>query len=1087
MRKALIFIVVAIALACAVFSVSSEDFLNANFHYNEISFNQIFMKIVSFFKGGITGLMGYSGTSNANLTVWDDTDSSTKYIDEQIYFFANFTNSTTVLDDTLANVSICINFTTPICENMSFNSTSKLWQFNLSPFFYGTFNWSVNATSIVENLAANDTVTIVNRCLNVSKLTEDYYIKTSRTICSGNHSTNYSIVFYNVSSIELNCNNAVLRGGFPSENPQPLIFIENGSNLYIHDCIFFNSSGNDIRANSSIYLNIENILSNFNNATDSTLIFINSNFTTINNVRIYNSKAVFGLGLGDIYSDKKVLNNSITNLYVENVSSPLFGNLSTNFSSNLSLVEQLTGGLKAIGFGVINQIDLRASDINIKNIEGVCAGQVDSNRSIYTDMTLHSCSNIGFVDGSMRDNSPKKITFENASIYDSGFAIALASILTNVSGDASSSIKNINIYNSTYVLAAAFENLNSSYIFSNIKAYDSSTAFFGQGAKANLRDSYLEITQPVKLQNSTVSFLNVTFDKSAPSSFDDNSLFIVKWLFSVLAIDNLLEPVQNANVTLYNSSGVVFSELTNSSGLTGWKELTEFEEDLLGKNYQQYTNLTVLSPEYLPSIFYPVINESQRYTALLLGNYSIVVFSPVNGSYYNSHTINLTYVVLFYNDTDSCWFINTTGKRINLTNCTNTTFTALEGLNNISVFANSTKGNTTFSKIFFIVDTVKPNITFFNISLETNTSVVIRWNASEDVNMSFIYGKTSSLSDGSGYNSTFSSQNSYLLSGLEVHKVYSINTTFCDRAANCVLNSTMFSSGAGNFTPTNLHIPEAEIIVQELVASELTATPQKTTLTPGSKYIFTVDSERHYIKLKLVYGEEKAVFEFGSEPFEKEILKGETAEVDIDGDGINDIAVTISDIELTKVTFELKRISFKEAAQPETLETTPPKEETPALVAQPSAPLEQPREKTFMEKYSLYIIISLVALVAAISGAGAWMLQKRKSVVIAVEKAKQALPVPKASHLENIMKEIYKMLKEGKTELDVTKYLEELNLEENVIKSIIFEMRTRNNRMDQLISFTKKAFSQGKSVEEVREILEKNGWAKNIIVLATEE
>jgi len=216
-------------------------------------------------------------------------------------------------------------------------------------------------------------------------------------------------------------------------------------------------------------------------------------------------------------------------------------------------------------------------------------------------------------------------------------------------------------------------------------------------------------------------------------------------------------------------------------------------------------------------------------------------------------------------------------------------------------------------------------------------------------------------------------------------------------------------------------------------------------------------------------------------------LKGETAEVDIDGDGINDIAVTISDIELTKVTFELKRISFKEAAQPETLETTPPKEETPALVAQPSAPLEQPREKTFMEKYSLYIIISLVALVAAISGAGAWMLQKRKSVVIAVEKAKQALPVPKASHLENIMKEIYKMLKEGKTELDVTKYLEELNLEENVIKSIIFEMRTRNNRMDQLISFTKKAFSQGKSVEEVREILEKNGWAKNIIVLATEE
>jgi len=1084
MRKTLILIVMALVLAGAVFAGGSADFLSSNFHYQEISFTDIIHSILNFFRGGITGLVGFSGNANGNLTIWDDTDTLTRYIDQQVYFFANFTNSTAVFNDSIASASICINFTEPVCGNMIFNYTSKLWEFNTSPFFIGTFNWSVNATSIVDNLAANDTVTVSSACLNVSKLSGDYFIKTNRTLCSGSQATNYSIFFKNVQSMELDCNNAVLRGGFPSDEPKPVIFIENGSQIYIHDCNFFNSSGSDIRANSSVGLRLENIVSNLNNASDSTFIFINANLTTINNIKVFNSKAVFGVGFGDISNlNRKFFNNTITNLQIENVSSPIFENLSTNFSSNLSIIDQLVSGLSGVGFGAINQVGLTAKNLSIKNIMGVCIGEGNSNLSVYSGINLNGCSNIGFGSISLLESGSKKITFENASIYNSGFAIASGNIASDASKDPSSSIKNISIYNSTYVLAEAFEDTSQFYLFSNINAYNSSTAFFAQDSKANVKDSYFDLSQSVNLQNSTVSFLNVTYDKSVPSSIDDNSLFRVGWLFNVFAADPILSPISGLNVTLYNTSGAIFSELTNSSGNIGWKNLTEFEENSSGQNFQNYINLTASAGQFLRQTLFPQINQSQVFQITMFGNGSIFVLSPVNGAYYKNPTINLTYVVL-YNNTDRCWFINTTGGRINLSGCINTTFSSHEGLNNISVFANSTAGNLTFSKILFTLDTIVQNITSFSITNITNTSVLLSWSASEDVNMSFRYGDTRAINSGSGGNSTFNSQNSYVLSGFSVNTQYFINTTFCDRAGNCVINSTIFTSGRGNFTPSSIHIPEAEIIVQELVASELTATPQKTTLNPGSRYIFTLDSERHSVKLDLVYGEERALFDFQSDPIQKEVAKGSTVGVDLDNDGTDDISITVDDIVLTKVTFELKRISFKAPAVVPA--ETQPQPEQPSFVApNVSAPPTQ-QEKTFIEKYGMYILISVVAFIAIVAGGGALLLQRRKPVAQILE-TKKILPVPKTSHLESLMQTVNGMLKDNKADLDVSKYLAEMNLEDNIIKSIVFEMKNKDNRIAEVISFTKKAFSQGKSVEEVREILDKNGWARNIVKLATEE
>jgi hypothetical protein len=214
MRKLLLLLVVAIMLSGVGFAISSSDFSDS-FHYSDLTLEDIvadiFSQVLNFFRGGVTGFIGYAGTSNANLTIWDDTDSVTKYIDEQVYFYANFTNNTQPLDDTLANVSVCINFPEKLCGNMSYNSTSKLWEVNINPFsYFGTFGWSVNATSVVENLNTTDTVVLSNACLNVSRFNDYYSLKTSRVICSGSHYLNFSIILANVASVGLDCNNSIL-------------------------------------------------------------------------------------------------------------------------------------------------------------------------------------------------------------------------------------------------------------------------------------------------------------------------------------------------------------------------------------------------------------------------------------------------------------------------------------------------------------------------------------------------------------------------------------------------------------------------------------------------------------------------------------------------------------------------------------------------------------------------------------------------------------------------------------------------------------------------------------------------------------
>lgn len=99
---------------------------------------------------------------------------------------------------------------------------------------------------------------------------------------------------------------------------------------------------------------------------------------------------------------------------------------------------------------------------------------------------------------------------------------------------------------------------------------------------------------------------------------------------------------------------------------------------------------------------------------------SLTVDSPVNGTVYGTALIDLNFIASDDYAIDTCWYTDVNGSNNTLSSCANTTFTANEGENNITVYANDTSNNINSTQIFFIVDTTPPSIT---ITSPQNASV----------------------------------------------------------------------------------------------------------------------------------------------------------------------------------------------------------------------------------------------------------------------------------------------------------------------------------------------------------------------------
>jgi lysophospholipase L1-like esterase len=171
---------------------------------------------INFYSGGnlsfnVTHFTNYSAGANANLTIWDDTDpeggSQTKYSQDQIKFYANYTNKTSGQSINAAGVYCNISFdVTPNGPfGMTFNSSSLWYEYNRSFSSSGTFNWNVTGNGSIlgyEELNVTDSVTVTistsNNYIppdptNLANSTGNFWVNHTWQAGSGNVTDSYNV------------------------------------------------------------------------------------------------------------------------------------------------------------------------------------------------------------------------------------------------------------------------------------------------------------------------------------------------------------------------------------------------------------------------------------------------------------------------------------------------------------------------------------------------------------------------------------------------------------------------------------------------------------------------------------------------------------------------------------------------------------------------------------------------------------------------------------------------------------------------------------------------------------------------------
>ncbi len=119
----------------------------------------------------VIGFTNYSTGANSNMTIWDQTDPSmpyggkTKYPYDQVYFYANYTNTTSggSINGTGVYCNITFNVSPAGPFEMIFNDTTRLYWHNRSFAAAGMYDWNVTCNGSVqgyETLNTTDTVNI---------------------------------------------------------------------------------------------------------------------------------------------------------------------------------------------------------------------------------------------------------------------------------------------------------------------------------------------------------------------------------------------------------------------------------------------------------------------------------------------------------------------------------------------------------------------------------------------------------------------------------------------------------------------------------------------------------------------------------------------------------------------------------------------------------------------------------------------------------------------------------------------------------------------------------------------------------------
>jgi len=282
-------------------------------------------------------------------------------------------------------------------------------------------------------------------------------------------------------------------------------------------------------------------------------------------------------------------------------------------------------------------------------------------------------------------------SFTNYSIYDNTFYLNRAYVL--------SGIRNNTFYNNRYIEPSGGSNL----LMSGSSSYD------------NLfRDESMTLGFIVYSNVFNTTFLNVTGTDNSPSSRITRLWYLDG---SVYGISN---PIEEANVTVYNVSGdVISSFLTDSSGNINQTNITEY----VFTTYHTPHTINITKEGYYTNSTTYDITETHNINfnvSLLPNTYYpyITLYHPEEQTYGFNESLPLNYSISSGGTIiDSCWYtiINSSdGIIINnetLSSCNNGTFDVpYEDNYNLTLYVNNTIGTTNSRSILFSVSLTGPAI-----------------------------------------------------------------------------------------------------------------------------------------------------------------------------------------------------------------------------------------------------------------------------------------------------------------------------------------------------------------------------------------
>jgi hypothetical protein len=170
---------------------------------------------------------------------------------------------------------------------------------------------------------------------------------------------------------------------------------------------------------------------------------------------------------------------------------------------------------------------------------------------------------------------------------------------------------------------------------------------------------------------------------------------------------------------------------------------------------------------------------------------------------------------------------------------------------------------------------------------------------------------------------------------------------------------------SNGYQPRNPNVYDVNGDLVETGEADLTG------LVVGDVFTWTIDGESHSGKV-LSVGAGYAVIQISSDPQDVKVLVGETKQVDVDGDGIMDIAVTLSSITSGKANVKIVDLTW----------TTPPAAEMPPAAtpgAQPGVPpTGQPGTQPGTQPAADYTLITAIVVILIVVVALGYMAKKKK-------------------------------------------------------------------------------------------------------------